>query len=178
MEKSVKEYIQEGVKHYDYVIASLDSTSIRSPKYNYYRGAREALVNVLEYIRLQEEEFNERMSTTPTEESNSTLHPSIEDVRVSIEAVIPTAFTQGVEFYEYITAHPLDIVVERVPGKYSTVGTAEAGINGNIIYIKGEASKESVEAFNQMQFSALEGKPVLALSAGDTRNWKEVSGLQ
>ena len=50
MEKSVKEYIQEGVKHYDYVIASLDNTSIRSPKYNYYRGAKEALVNVLVFL--------------------------------------------------------------------------------------------------------------------------------
>ena len=175
MEKSVKEYIQEGVKHYDYVIASLDSTSLRSPKYNYYRGAREALVNVLEYIRLQEEEFAERVSTTPTEEDSPVICSDTESVRVNVEAVIPTAFDQGVEFYEYITTHPLDVVVERLPGKYNAVGTAEAGINGNIIYIKGEVSRESVEAFNQLQFGALEGKPVLTLSVGDTRNWKEVS---
>lgn len=166
------EYIKFGIEHYNDEINLLSTTSERSTKYMYNKGAIDALENILTYVDKKEEETTEEKPITTVKNDSTEVKYS------KFTGVIPTNFEYPKSAYEYLSTNKSNPVYAHVDGTevYKDVGTCEVGIVNKMIYLRGEI--EDKYPCNGAEHITLalykqNGTPLFVITSGE-KNYQQV----
>ena len=172
------EYIKFGIEHYNDEINLLSTTSERSTKYMYNKGAIDALENILLCATKKEETSSEEV-TVEEEKSITTVKNDSTEVKYSkFTGVIPTNFEYPKSAYDYLTTNKNNPVYAYVDGTevYKEVGTCEVGIVNKIIYLRGEIEDKYPCNGAEHIILALykqNGTPLFVITSGE-KNYQQV----
>lgn len=117
--ENIKEYLDKGIHHYEKEINKLDVKSERSTKYNYNKGALDALNNMLVFLN-QPEKKEEKVKFNQIK-------------YVDFAGIIPTYFEYPLEVYKTFVENPNNYISIGD----EVVGKCAVNIMNNIIYLKG-----------------------------------------
>lgn len=166
VDKIVK-YIDEGISHFNSEKENLGTTSERSAKFMYIKGAVDSLENMKSFIRMNFE----------NKETDNTSNDS-KEVLVDFEGVIPLNIDYGQDVYRKLLESKCDILYydEKSSNQFVKVGECNSGVNMNLIFIKGKLKKELIrDGKSAIDLIVVSGNPKYILSVGNKdSNIKEI----
>lgn len=165
VDKIVK-YIDEGISHFNSEKENLRTTSEKSTKFMYIKGAVDSLENMKSFIKMNFE--NKEVSDTSDNK----------EVLVNFEGVIPLNIDYGQDVYRKLLESKCDVLYydEKLSNQFVKVGECNSGVNMNLIFIKGKLKKELIsDGKSAIDLIVVSGNPKYILSVGNKdSNIKEV----